>query len=78
MLFRSALAVRGLGIAELPHRFARDCVGQGRLVPVLPGWQLPSVAIWCVTAGRRLLPKRSEAFIEILRAVLADSESGVA
>jgi len=41
-------------------------------VPVLPGWAVPPTAIWCVTAGRRLLPKRTEAFIETLKDVIGE------
>ncbi|HLT99598.1 MAG TPA: hypothetical protein VKZ70_07635 [Burkholderiaceae bacterium] len=44
----------------------------GRLERVLPDWCLPETAIWCVTPGRRLLPQRTLAFIEVLREVLAD------
>ncbi len=72
------LALRGLGIVELGHRFARGAIERGELLRVLPDWHAPPVTIWCVTAGRRLLPKRSEAFIEVLRAALADGESGAA
>ncbi len=65
------LAVRGLGIVGLTsHAFAHEDVQQGRLQRVLPDWQLPDVAIWCVTPGRRLLPRRTEAFIEVLKDVM--------
>lgn len=67
---QQALALRGLGIAPLSDRFAGDWVRQGALARVLPGWSLPPTMIWCVTPGRRLLPRRTEAFIETLQAVL--------
>lgn len=69
------LAVRGLGIVELAHRFVLGMGERDRLHAVLPDWQLPTVTIWCVTAGRRLLPRRTEAFIQTLREVLADDEA---
>jgi DNA-binding transcriptional LysR family regulator len=69
---QQTLAERGLGIVELAERFASKAIEQGQLIPVLPDWQAPSVTIWCITPGRRLLPKRSEAFIETLREVLQD------
>lgn len=66
-----ALAVRALGIAALSSRVARPYVEQGRLERVLPDWSLPTMTVWCVTAGRRLLPARTTAFIEMLRGALA-------
>lgn len=68
------LAAQGLGIVGLSERFARDQVLQGLLEPVLPQWCLPSVTVWCVTPGRRLLPRRTVAFIEVLKVVLGDGE----
>ena len=69
------LALRGLGIVELGHRFAGQAIEQGRLVRVLPDWSAPSVTIWCVTPGRRLLPRRTQVFIETLREVLTDAQT---
>lgn len=66
------LAAQGLGIVALSARFAQPLVESGRLERVLPDWCLPETAIWCVTPGRRLLPQRTLAFIEVLREVLAD------
>jgi DNA-binding transcriptional LysR family regulator len=67
-----ALSAQGLGIVGLSERFAREQLRQGRLQRVLPGWSLPPITLWCVTAGRRLLPRRTLAFIEILTEVLVD------
>lgn len=64
------LAAHGLGIVGLAERFAGKWVEQGLLKRVLPEWTLPTVTIWCVTPGRRLLPVRTTAFIEMLRAEL--------
>lgn len=70
---QTALAVRGLGIAALSTRVARPYIEQRRLERVLPDWRLPTMTVWCVTPGRRLLPTRTTAFIEMLRAALADA-----
>lgn len=68
-----SLALRGLGIVGMSVRHAQRVGGdQKALVPVLLGWTLPPTTIWCVTAGRRLLPKRTEAFIETLKDVIGD------
>lgn len=71
---QQALAVEGLGIVGLSHGFAQNLVRQGALRRVLPEWSLPPATVWAVTPGRRLLPQRTLAFIEILKAVLADDE----
>ncbi len=64
------LARHGMGIVGIDDRFAQHWVEQGLLKRVLPDWALPTVTIWCVTPGRRLLPARTTAFIEMLRAAL--------
>ena len=64
------LARHGMGIVGIDDRFAQNWVEQGLLKRVLPDWALPTVTIWCVTPGRRLLPARTTAFIEMLRAAL--------
>jgi DNA-binding transcriptional LysR family regulator len=65
------LAGHGMGIVGIDSRFAQDWVEQGLLQRILPDWSLPTVTIWCVTPGRRLLPARTSAFIEMLREALA-------
>ncbi|TAN25606.1 MAG: LysR family transcriptional regulator [Castellaniella sp.] len=65
-----ALAIEGMGIVGLSDHFARGPVGRGALRRVLPDWQLPALTIWCVTPGRRLLPQRTLAFMEVLNEVL--------
>ncbi|MDT3677931.1 MAG: LysR substrate-binding domain-containing protein [Burkholderiaceae bacterium] len=67
----TALALRGLGIAALASRVAQPYVEQNRLERVLPDWSFPTMTVWCVTAGRRLLPLRTTAFIEMLSSALA-------
>lgn len=65
------LAAHGMGIVALTDRFVGKWLEQGLLVRVLPEWRLPAITIWCVTPGRSLLPARTHAFIEMLRAALA-------
>ena len=60
------LACSGLGIVALPHCFALPEVQKGRLNPVLPDWSLPEPTVWAVYPGRRLLPAKSRAFIDML------------
>lgn len=67
---QQALAIEGMGIVGLSERFARVHVETGALAPVLPGWSLPPATAWCVMPGRRLLPERTRAFVELFRKVL--------
>jgi DNA-binding transcriptional LysR family regulator len=64
------LAVHGVGIVGLPHFFVHKLTEQGLLQRLLPEWSLPVGTIWCVTPGRRLLPARTTAFIDMLRATI--------
>lgn len=67
---QQALAIEGMGIVGLSERFARKHVEKGMLVPVLPEWALPTVTAWCVMPGRRLLPERTRAFVELFKQIL--------
>jgi len=67
---QQALAIEGMGIVGLSERFARKNVEKGMLVPVLPEWTLPTVTAWCVMPGRRLLPERTRAFVELFKQIL--------
>lgn len=66
------LAAQGLGIVGLSDRYAQAMVDQGKLVRVLPEWSLPDIFVWCVTPGRRLLPQRTLAFIDLLKDMLGE------
>lgn len=71
---QQALAIEGAGIVGLSARFARKPVALGQLTAVLPGWSLPTATVWCVMPGRRLLPERTRAFVELFKQILeADS-----
>lgn len=65
------LAGHGLGIVGLADRLAQPWVAQGLLERVLPEWSLPTVTVWCITPGRRLLPARTRVFMDMLRESLA-------
>lgn len=75
MALQRTLAAHGLGIAALSERFAQPLVEQRLLERVLPDWRLPSMTVWAVTPGRRLLPTRTSAFTEMLRSALGMQES---
>lgn len=70
------LTTHGMGIAALSNRIAQPLVARGLLERVLPAWCLPTMTVWCITAGRRLLPTRTSAFIEMLGAALTRPPTG--
>ncbi len=72
------LAAHGMGITALSERIAAPLVAGGALERVLPRWQLPTVTIWSVTPGRRLMPTRVTAFVEMLAQTLAEPWPGPA
>ena len=69
-----SLACSGAGIVEIPHHFALTSVQTGRLRPVLPSWNAPEHTAWAVFPGRRLMPAKTRAFIDMLYAALNDGE----
>ena len=65
------LACAGAGIAAVPEYFAAPGVQRGQLRRVLPEWHLPDHAAWAVFPGRRLMPAKTRAFIDLLQSTLA-------
>lgn len=65
------LACAGSGVTLVPLHYAADAVRAGRLVSVLPGWQAPGGRGWAVFPGRRLMPARTRAFLDMLSTCFA-------
>jgi DNA-binding transcriptional LysR family regulator len=59
-------AVRGLGIAYGPTVFFDDDLGGGRLVRVLPQFQLPEAAIYAVYPANQRLSAKVKAFNDFM------------
>jgi len=66
------LALQDLGIATLSKAMVKDDVDQGRLVRVLSPWEASPVPVFAVTATR-LLPAKTQRFIEYLREALVET-----
>lgn len=60
------LASLDLGIAVLPEKIVAEDVAQGRLRRVLPDWEAPPTPVYAITETR-LLPAKTQRFIEFLR-----------
>jgi DNA-binding transcriptional LysR family regulator len=66
------LALRGLGICELPEFLASEYLADGRLKAILPDWTLPSGALYFVTPSARTRPAKVEALAEFMIARLSN------
>ena len=64
------LAAGGIGIASVPDYFAQPKVRDGELRRVLTAWHPPSHTAWAVFPGRRLMPAKTRAFIDMLQAAM--------
>lgn len=69
MLMRLTRA--GAGVAALPDGFAQSAVREGALRRVLPSWQLPSSTAWAVYPGRKLMPPKTRALVDMLQVALS-------
>ena len=69
------LAINGMGIVGLADYLVTKPLAQGVLKRVLPRWELPLMTMWCVTPGRRLLPTRTLAFIDLLKTMMTSPVS---
>lgn len=66
------LACQGAGIVAAAELFAQPYVHRGQLRRILPAWSLPSVSVWAVFPGRRLMPAKTRAFIDMLLSTLSE------
>ncbi|WP_349359893.1 LysR family transcriptional regulator [Stappia sp.] len=64
------LLIAGHGIGTLPDFVSREPEATGRLVRVLPDWELPAPEIFAVTASRLGMDAKVTAFLDHLRAAL--------
>jgi DNA-binding transcriptional LysR family regulator len=62
------LAAAGAGIASCTDRYAAPLLAAGALVKVLPEWRFPAVTGYAVFPGRRLMPAKTRAFLDMLEA----------
>jgi DNA-binding transcriptional LysR family regulator len=65
-----ALVLRGAGIGAIDRLIARDDIDQGRLVAVLPDWELASAPVHLLTVSR-FAPARVRLFADLLSDRLA-------
>jgi DNA-binding transcriptional LysR family regulator len=60
------LARRGAGVVAVADFFAEPYLARGELQRILPDWCLPDADCLAVFPGRRLMPAKTRAFIEMM------------
>ena len=60
------LARSGAGVVAVANFFAEPYLVRGELQRILPDWCLPDADCWAVFPGRRLMPAKTRAFIDML------------
>ncbi|MEO5687678.1 MAG: LysR family transcriptional regulator [Burkholderiaceae bacterium] len=60
------LARSGAGVVAVADFFAEPYLARGELQRILPHWCLPDAECWAVFPGRRLMPAKTRAFIDML------------
>lgn len=66
------IACAGAGIAASSDLFALEHLEKGELVRVLPEWDLPMVTGWAVFPGRRLMPAKTRAFLDMMEGMCCE------
>jgi DNA-binding transcriptional LysR family regulator len=64
LLMRMALS--GCGITMVNDYFALHHLERGELARVLPEWRVTPVDLWAVFPGRRLMPAKTRAFLDVV------------
>jgi DNA-binding transcriptional LysR family regulator len=68
------IACSGAGIAASSALFAEPHLGKGELVRVLPEWDLPMATGWAVFPGRRLMPAKTRAFLDMMEEMCCEGK----
>jgi DNA-binding transcriptional LysR family regulator len=63
---RLKAAIAGIGVARITSTFCADAVACGALVPLLPEWTCAPLKIHALLPGRRLVPAKVRAFLDLL------------
>lgn len=65
-------AEQGLGVVAEPEPLVFESLREGRLVQILPDWEVPPLGLYAVYPQRRHLPAKVQRFIELLREHVQD------
>ena len=65
---RLQAAIAGLGVARITATFCDAAVAKGQLVRLLPEWRCEPLRVYAVLPGRRMVPSKVRAFLDLLEA----------
>ena len=68
LLVLKEAVVAGLGVADLPPSIFQQEIADGRLIRLLPKWQLPEVSVYAMYPSRQGLPLAVRMLLDHLRA----------
>ena len=71
------LARSGAGVVAVADFFAEPYPARGELQRILPDWCLPDADCWAVFPGRRLMPAKTRAFIDMLATSMSACEKAL-
>jgi len=71
------LARSGAGVVAVADFFAEPYLVRGELQRILPAWCLPDAQCWAVFPGRRLMPAKTRAFIDMLAKAMSSCAEAV-
>jgi DNA-binding transcriptional LysR family regulator len=63
---RLKAAIAGIGVARITATFCEEAVARGQLVRVLAQWRCDPLKIHALLPGRRLVPAKVRAFLELV------------
>jgi DNA-binding transcriptional LysR family regulator len=63
---RLKAAIAGIGVARITSTFCADAVARGQLVQLLPRWTCMPLRIYALLPGRRLVPAKVRAFLDLV------------
>jgi DNA-binding transcriptional LysR family regulator len=71
------LARSGAGVVAVADFFAEPYLARGELRRILPDWCLADADCWAVFPGRRLMPAKTRAFIDMLARTMSVCSAAV-
>jgi DNA-binding transcriptional LysR family regulator len=63
---RLQAAMAGIGVARITSTFCADALAHRKLVHLLPAWRCTPLRIYALLPGRRLVPAKVRAFLDLL------------
>lgn len=68
------MALSGLGIAYLPSYIARKSVATGKLIRLLPSWQMDEYKVWLVSKNQNTMTSGIKRFSDELQQLISGAE----